>query len=358
METFQRHILRHIRSNRPLSEAAFNRFAIQTYLWQRSRNKIYDLFCEAEGIKEVRCWQEIPALPVAAFKHHRVACFERSRTRRIFLTSGTTRGLARGKHEFEDLSFYDAAIRPLFGRYVVPDLKRGERVRFVFLALDPREAPHSSLSYMGGRTAQLFGRGKPFYGLTKNGLRTEALTEYLSACVRKNEKVLIFTTTFALADFLDHLFAEGIALRLPAGSRIMETGGYKGRRKEVGRQDLVLRSAKHLGVPGRRVINEYGMTELSSQFYDRGRASKSGVSIKYGAPWMRVIMADPASGRPLPQRQTGLIRIYDLANQGSCFAIQTEDLGRRVGAGFELIGRSPAAALRGCSLGFEEISKR
>ncbi len=366
MEKFQEQVLGHIRSGRPLSDARFGELAIQTYLWQRANNPVYRRYCETSGAPERPArWQDIPALPVAAFKHHRIACFPKSGTRRTFMTSGTTRGQLRGKHPFDDLGlkFYDAAIRTLFGRYVLSDLKAGERIPMVFLTASGAASPESSLCYMGARIAREFGSPNPFYALGPHGIRSGELTEHLRSCVRDRRRPLIFTTTFALADYLDHLTAEDIRIKLPAGSRIMETGGYKGRRTEVVRAELLRQTALRLGIPARRVINEYGMTELSSQFYDgslRGRgalAVRGLLAVKETAPWTQVVMTDPRTGRFLPDGRTGAIRIYDLANQGSCMAVQTEDLGQRIGRGFCVLGRDPGAPLRGCSLSFEALAR-
>lgn len=268
------------------------------------------------------------------------------------MTSGTTRGTLRGKHDYANLQAYDDTVRTLFKEYVLPDLADAAKIQTVFLVQPPAERPESSLSYMASRVQKEFGAGPAFWALGKKGIRDRELTARL---LQARRPILIFSTTFALADYLDFLEAGEIRFRLPPGSRILETGGYKGRRTEVARPALLKRIASLLGIPPERVINEYGMTELTSQFYDVSLRRKRPTSVKGIAPWMRVLAVDPRTGKPVAPGKRGLIRVIDLANRGSCLAVQTEDEGRLVPGGFELLGRRKGADLRGCSLTFEEM---
>lgn len=358
MDPFEKNLLKIIRSGRPLSDAAFGRLALETYRRQRAANPVYRRFCEASGTGAVKRWQDIPALPVAAFKFHRIACFPAAQTAGTFVTSGTTRAGVKGKHPFRTFAFYDAAIRTLFGRSVLSDRKRGSRIPIVFLTASGKSKPQSSLSHMGDQVQRAFGQGKPFHALTAKGLDAKGLTRHLSTRADRGEAVLIYSTTFALADYLDFLASNRIRLALPEGSRIMETGGYKGRRVEVARADLVRSAGKFFGIPAHRIINEYGMTELSSQFYDLSLIRKRPLPIKGLAPWTRILIMDPMTGRPVKKGRRGLIRILDLANQGSCAAIQTEDMGRMTLHGLEILGRLPQAEFRGCSLAYESFFTR
>lgn len=337
------------------SEKAFERAALGLFEFQKERNPVYAAYCRQNGAADPRRWRDIPALPVSAFKFHRVACFPKSRTTRTFMTSGTTRGGLRGRHEYAELGTYDATVRSLFREYVLPDLPGNGKIDVIFMVQPSVERPESSLGYMGDRVRRFFGRGKAFYALDRGGLKAEALTRQLKRAERAGRPVLIFTTTFALADVLEHLDARGLRIRMPQGSRILETGGYKGRRTEVARPELVRRVHEQLGIPAVRVVNEYGMTELTSQFYDRSLVTGRATSVKGIAPWMRVLIVDPVTGRPVARGKRGLIRVIDLANRGSCLAVQTEDEGRIVPGGFEVLGRRKGADLRGCSLTFEEM---
>jgi hypothetical protein len=170
--------------------------------------------------------------------------------------------------------------------------------------------------------------------------------------------VCLATTAFALVALLDALAERDIWLALPPGSRIMETGGFKGRTRLVDRTTLYLEANKRLGVPIPAIVAEYGMTELSSQWYDapfsRDRIEPR---VKLAPPWLRALIVD-GEGRVLPDGVVGAIRHIDLANRGSVIAIETEDLGARVEGGLVLLGREQGAELRGCSLDAETLLAR
>jgi hypothetical protein len=165
---------------------------------------------------------------------------------------------------------------------------------------------------------------------------------------------LVLATSFALVHLLDEL--GGDRLPLPEGSRVMQTGGYKGRSREVAPDELRHAVARAFAVEERYVASEYGMTELSSQFYEATIArpdARPGVFVE--PPWARVIPVDGATLEPVPDGEVGIARIEDLANVDSAFAVLTQDRVRRVPGGFELLGRMPGAPPRGCSLALEEL---
>ena len=135
----------------------------------------------------------------------------------------------------------------------------------------------------------------------------------------------------------------------------METGGFKGRSRTMPRPALYLALEEQLGVPLERIVNQYGMTELGSQFYDTVLREPAAPRRKLGPPWARVRIVDPETGEDAPADGAGTIVVYDLANTGSVLAIQTADLGRRVQDGFEVLGREPGAEARGCSIAADEL---
>jgi hypothetical protein len=156
---------------------------------------------------------------------------------------------------------------------------------------------------------------------------------------------LILGTAFSFVHLLDYLAEKDLRFQLPYGSRIMETGGYKNRSRSLPKARLHFLLTELLGVSRENIICEYGMSELSSQAYDTNPERS------FGFPsWARVQIISPETGREVADSETGLIRIFDLANIFSVAAIQTEDLGVRRGGGFELIGRAAFAETRGCSL--------
>ena len=159
--------------------------------------------------------------------------------------------------------------------------------------------------------------------------------------------------------FLDWCAEHGRRWHLPPGSRLMDTGGSKGRVREIARDELYGLYGEVFGLPTTACVNEYGMTELGSQFYDGTLRSayqrEWQPRRKVVPPWVRTLVVDPASLAPVPPGQIGLLRHYDLANLHSVMAVQTEDLGVVVGDGFEVLGRASGAELRGCSLAVEDL---
>ncbi len=161
-------------------------------------------------------------------------------------------------------------------------------------------------------------------------------------------------TAFNFVHLLDGLAERRETIQLPPGSWVLETGGYKGRSRELAKPELHALITERLGIPRDRIVCEYGMSELSSQAYDLALSSSClapPVSRLFQfPPWARVRIISPETGREVGEGETGLLRVFDLANARSVLAIQTEDLAVRRGNGFELLGRSMAAEPRGCSL--------
>ena len=135
----------------------------------------------------------------------------------------------------------------------------------------------------------------------------------------------------------------------------METGGFKGRSRALPREELYAGIEARLGIPAARIVNQYGMTELGSQFYDSVLREPGAPRRKLAPPWTRVRIVDPLRGEPVPDGRAGAIVVHDLANTGSVLRVQTADLGARAGDGFEVLGREPGAEARGCSIAADEL---
>jgi hypothetical protein len=174
-------------------------------------------------------------------------------------------------------------------------------------------------------------------------------------CSSSAGKLLLCGTAFAFVHWLEALEQRGERLRLPAGARLMETGGFKGRSRELPRERLHAWLHERLGVPPERCVNQYGMTELASQFYDSVLRVPAAARHKLTPAWTRVLIVDPDSGREVADGEVGAIQIVDLANTGSVIAIATADLGQRRGDGFEVLGREAGAEARGCSIAADEL---
>jgi hypothetical protein len=188
-------------------------------------------------------------------------------------------------------------------------------------------------------------------------LDQEKLLFALRKSLGANRPVLLAGTAFSFVHLLDYLAANKLCYQFAAGSRVMETGGYKGRSRSLPREELHGLLQTHLGIPREFIVCEYGMCELSSQAYDwqipdpaSGAAPARFPRLFRFPPWARVKFICPEKGAEAAAGQPGLARIYDLANAWSVLAVQTEDLGVWRGDGFELMGRAAAAETRGCSL--------
>jgi len=342
------------------SDAQFNEFARANFSVQFSKNEPYRKFCEKRGIRpeNIETYRDIPAVPTDVFKH--VLLTISDAPIRVFRTSGTTLG-ARGEHRFGTLDVYQKALVGPFRRFCVPDV---DRLRMLVVAPSGRDLPESSLSYMLDELVERFGDAESGYFVLpgEDGqleMRFDALRLALDKAQADGVKTMLLGTSFGFIEFFDSC---ADSWQLAQGSRIMETGGFKGKTREVTRDELYQIFEARLGISKRNGVSEYSMTELSSQaysdnFFQDHSGGKSRDNVLQTPPWVRVELVEPLSFAPIEIPGTpGLIRWYDLANTESVVAVQTSDLGVLVeGGGFRLLGRAPQAELRGCSLTIEEI---
>ncbi|MEE8581505.1 MAG: long-chain fatty acid--CoA ligase [Myxococcota bacterium] len=330
-------------------ESRFDRLARDLFAFQFSHCDAYGRFCRGRGVTPERItrWQDIPPVPTGAFKELALRCFPASRTVKTFRTSGTS-GSKRGELHLDSLALYEASLLPTLQRFLLSDWVEGDaRITLRALVPSPQEAPDSSLSHMLGCVIERFGDGQSGYDVERGVLRTQPLLDQLKGAERP---VALCGTAFAFVHLLQWMADIELRLELPAGSRIMETGGFKGRATELPREQLYAALEAAFAVPQHRIVNQYGMTELGSQFYDSVLTDPLGPRRKQGPPWARVRIIDPKTGEPSRPGEVGMMAIHDLANTGSVAAIETADLGRWVEDGFEIMGRAPGAEARGCSL--------
>jgi hypothetical protein len=342
----------------PLPDHRFEALARETFAFQFEHNLPYAAYCTRRGItpETVDDWRDIPPVPTAAFKEVTLVAGDAARAEAIFQTSGTTRGpQRRGHHYMLDLDLYHRAVLPNFQAHLLPDQAR---LRFVSLIPTARELPDSSLSHMVDVIIERRPNDGEYFMDSKHGLRQEALEEALSECIAQGVPVCLLGTSFAFVHWLDSLAARSRTLRLPEGSRLMDTGGFKGRSRDVPEAELRAAYRDRLGLHDPWCVNEYGMTELCSQFYDD--ALRNAVYARVPAPrrrspppWVRTRAVNPETLRPVPAGEIGILQHFDLANLFSVMAVQTEDLGRMVDGGFEMLGRAPGATPRGCSVAID-----
>jgi len=337
-------------------DARFGELALALFAHQFTWCEPYRRFCEGRGRTpdRVESWREIPAVPTGAFKEVALRSFAPERQVHTFRTSGTTTA-ARGELHLDTLGLYEASLLPAFWRHVLPDVTAPDpEATILALAASPAEARDSSLSHMFGVAIRELGTEGSGFFVESDVLDTERLLGALEK-PRDDAPLALCGTAFAFVHLLESLERRQLRLALPASARLMETGGFKGRSRALSRPELYHRLEERLGVPVERIVNQYGMTELGSQFYDSVLREPDAPRRKLGPPWARVRIVDTETGGDAAPDATGTIVAYDLANTGSVLAIQTADVGRRVHDGFEVIGREPGAEERGCSIAADEI---
>ncbi len=312
-----------------LTDKDFISGAIQTFRFQYDNNPLYRSFTDTLGIQpdRVLTLPEIPFLPVSLFKTHPVRTGDFI-PEIVFESSGTT-GLVTSRHEVRDLSVYRNSFTAGFERFYGPV---GE---WCVIGLLPAylERSHSSLVLMVHELIGQSGHRDSGFYLYDH----EALYAVLQQLERQGQKTLLIGVTFALLDF-----AEKYAMSL-RHTVVMETGGMKGRRREITRNELHDYLKERLGVSS--IHAEYGMTELLSQAYSYGNG------LFACPPWMRALVRREDDPLDVMIQGEGLLNIIDLANIWSCSFLATEDIGR-IGPDrrFEVSGRADNSDVRGCSL--------
>lgn len=338
-------------------ERGFEDLALALFEKQYAQNPTYRGLCDQKRKTPltVGIWQEIPAVTTSAFKFSRLACFPATEDKVVFQTSGTTRQIP-GRHYFRTLDFYRSAALRSFKAYCLPDR---DKIRMLVLGPTANRFPNSSLGYMFSELCQAYGTIKSADYSSQDGLDGDRLVENLHKAVDENEPVFILGTSLAVLQLTNILRERRLRFKLPGGSRLLDTGGYKGHEVEISRAELLSSLTGNFDLPGAAIINEYGMTELSSQFYESRLPgipiTDARPSIKFASPWTRAVAVDPATLEILPDGEMGMLRIFDLANVDSVIALQTEDLGRAWPDRVELLRRATGAELRGCSLLTESI---
>jgi hypothetical protein len=338
-----------------VTDAEFSRLALDTFAMQYEANAPYRAFCTRRGATPGRVsdWRAIAAVPASAFKILDFAC---ASPEKVFLTSGTSRGAEeRGRHLVPRLELYREAALATFSHAVLGD---GLRPRIIALVAPPSLLPSSSLAQMVDWIVHDLAAGEGEYLVDQAGFDAARAAEHIDAAARAGGPLCLIGLRVLFTRLLDHCRSGGRRFSLPADSRIVDTGGPKGGRAL---SDAGFLSAcwQTFGVAGYYCVNEYGMTELCSQFYDNVLAARfagsNAARRKVGPPWVRTLAVDPATLEPLPDGAPGILRHIDLANAGSVIAVQTDDLGVTHADGFELLGRARGAEPRGCALALADL---
>ncbi len=312
------------------TEQDFKKVTLEVFKHQFNNNKVYRSFCDLLYVhpSDVNSIEKIPFLPIQFFKNRKVLSTT-NKVEEIFTSSGTT-GSLTSKHFVTDASLYKESYLKGFSHFY------GNIQDYVVLALLPNylERKGSSLVYMVDDLIAKSQNSKS--GFYLNNIKE--LTKNLIELDKSGQKVLLIGVSFALLDLIEqHQFCLKNTI-------VMETGGMKGRRKELVRDELHKLLAEGFGIE--KINSEYGMTELLSQAYSKEKG------IFNTPPWMKILIRDTEDALTiLPKGKSGGINIIDLANYNSCSFIATQDLGKLINnESFEVIGRFDNSDIRGCNL--------
>lgn len=307
----------------------FETAALEAFAYQFENIPVYRSFCDLlyKHPSDVKSIEEIPFLPIEFFKTHQI--ISASQKPEIVFTSSGTTGMQVSKHLVADTALYEKSYMQAFSHFY------GNIEDYTILALLPSylERQGSSLVYM---VNDLIAKSKnPASGFYLDQLDT--LAEKLKNLDAEGHKILLIGVSFALLDLVEkHSFALKNTI-------VMETGGMKGRRKEMIREELHSILKQGFGVDA--IHSEYGMTELLSQAYSKGKG------IFKCPPWMRILIREPEDALSVIHNKTGGINVIDLANINSCCFIATQDLGFvNSNNTFEILGRFDQSDIRGCNL--------
>ena len=312
------------------NQKQFDKMALKVFRFQYENNLVYREFCDflKTDVQKVKTIQQIPFLPIQFFKSHEVVS-NSNPIQTIFTSSGTT-GMVTSKHLVTDVSIYEESYRKAFSQFY------GNIEDYVVLALLPSylEREGSSLIHMVDDLIQLSNHPESGFYLHNY----DELSEKIIQLDQSGQNVILIGVTYALLDLIEK---QSFQLE---NTIIMETGGMKGKRKEMIREELHQELCYGFGV--KSIHSEYGMTELLSQAYSLG----DGI---FECPsWMQISIRDTEDALSyIREGKTGGINVIDLANINSCSFIATQDLGKKYSNGsFEVVGRFDHSDIRGCNL--------
>lgn len=345
-----KNILSFIESN-DSSEESFNQLALNLFRYQYSQNAPFRTFCMQKGKtpRTIRSWKDIPAVPINAFKECTLSCTDPDLAERIFMTSGTTKGIS-GKHFHPTTEVYDRSMLVNFKKRVMGDT---ERIRMGILFPTEEVMPNSSLAHYLALALREFGTQDSHYLMGDEGILVDRLIEELERAERTGEPYALLGASFSFVHMFEELERRGTLFSLPQGSKVLDTGGFKNQSRELELDEFYALLSRSLGISREHCINMYGMTELSTQFYDSGNETVP--SVKSGPFWIRTRVVNPLTGEDVPRGERGVLVHCDLANFNSVTTILTEDMGMEKEDGFLLLGRAKGVEARGCSIAVDEF---
>jgi hypothetical protein len=328
-----------------LNDEIFNNLALKVFYHQRAHNKNYRQYCESIGFKELTHWTEIPILTTELFKFVPLTCFNSDQATKIFHSSGSTSS-DKSIHYLssQELELYELSLWRTFSNAF--NLNTEYKPSLFILTEKPSERENSSLIHMFKVVAEKLGYSENCFYYHNELLDWERLQMDFQHSVNKNTPCLIAGTAFSFVHLLDSPFRK---IQLPSGSMLMETGGYKGKSRELSKEELYDQISSLFHIDKSSIVGQYGMSELCTQYYD------SPISrLKRATPWSRVrVLSTNDLSREVEVGEIGLLAHYDLANIDSCAFVLSGDLGiKKNFYEFDIIGRASQLKAKGCSLNY------
>ncbi len=344
-------VLRFIEAGVDADVPNFNEYCLRMFALHYEVNPIFREFCDAKKVKpgDVSRWQDIPMVYNDVFKTHLVASFPLEKSVMACLTGGTTSLTQRGRifRDEDGKRLVFTANRVMTGSYLFPDFEQGRRCRILVLAPSPELAPSMGMAIGIDQTRRHFGTEDSMFLLGRSGILVNDLLKALRESEANGVPVALIGATVAFVYFFQACKRKKMKFRLPAGSRICDGGGYRGRFGVVTRDDYYAMVEETLGIPNSHCVNVLGEAETATNLFDDSlrRCVKGLPSQKRTRPvppWSRVLAMSIDDLTPLPDGELGLLAHWDLANVPTILAVITDNLGYTLdgGRGCEMVGRA------------------
>jgi len=327
----------------------FDELALRVFAYQYDNNEPYRRFCSAAGVtpQTVSDFGDIPAYPTDAFKNEIVTSFPFPEAVQSNITSGTTSANQRGRI-FRDKVGFELVLQAnkvITEHFIFPDFSEGQRCRILIMAPSPKVAPSMGMAIGMEATRKHFGTPDSMFLVSRTGVDIRNLVGALQASEDTGVPVALIGATSAYVYFLRRCQKKGMRFQLPAGSRLSDGGGYRGRFGEVTRDQYYELVEEVLGVPAHHCVNVLGMAESATNYADDSLLnhyrSIDAPRHKPVPAWCRVQSICPNTGEVLPHGEVGLLRHYDLVNLPTVLGVQSDNLGYTDDrGGFEIIGRA------------------
>jgi len=334
----------------------FNNLALLLFKYQFNCNLPYQQFCRSnfKTPRNITHWTEIPPISINAFKEFTLSCVDVLKCEKLFMTSGTTRQDMRGKHYHPNLDIYDLSMKSFFKKSFMMD---HERLPMGILFPNENELPNSSLAHYLSLAVENFGTNNSAYLMSQSGLEVDKFLEFIKSANEDGKPIALLGASYSYILLFQVLKEKNLGTKfpLPKNSLVLDTGGFKGQVEEIELTEFYSILSTNFQIPLANCINMYGMTELSTQFYDIGQDSSP--SIKKSPHWIKTRVLDPLTLKECRPGEKGLLVHCDLANINSVSTILTEDIGLSVSDGFLLLGREKGVQARGCSITVENIAQ-